>query len=47
MSRYDIMPEHVDMWPPVPGAIYECKSHRYVALIEGFESQSGVGSGNL
>jgi len=25
-----------DGWPPLPGASYECKTHRYVAIIEGF-----------
>jgi hypothetical protein len=46
MSRYDIMHEHVDqrdMWPPLPGTFEECKTHRYVAIIEGFNhSLEGV-----
>jgi len=37
MSRFDIMHEHVnqgDLWPSLSGAMYECKTHRYVAIIE-------------
>jgi hypothetical protein len=41
MSRYDIMHEHVDQretWPPLPGVFKECKTHRYVAIIEVFNN---------
>jgi len=37
MSRYDIMHEHINQWPHLPGAIYECKTHRYVAIFEGLK----------
>jgi len=30
------MHEHVDTWPPLPGAVFDYKTHRYVAIIEGF-----------
>ena len=38
MSRYDVMHEHDnlwDAWPPLPSAFFDCKTHRYVAIIEG------------
>jgi len=41
------MHEHVDTWPPLPGIFDECKAHRYVAIVEGFKSYSGVGSERL
>jgi hypothetical protein len=38
MSRNDIMHEydnHWGVWPPLLGTLRECKTHKYVAIIEG------------
>jgi hypothetical protein len=40
VSRYDIMHQHInhrDAWPPILRAINACKTHRYVAIIEGIK----------
>jgi len=46
MNQYDIMHEHDnhrDTWPPLSGAFLECKTYRYVAIIEGLKhSLEGV-----
>jgi len=46
MIRYDIMHEHDnqrDVWLPLLSAIYGCKMHRYVSIIEGLNhSLKGV-----
>ena len=47
MSQYDIMHEHDnqrDACPPLPGAFSGCKTHRYVAIIEGLNHglQQGI-----